>query len=241
MTVLLNSRTIHGGVYALLPVHYEKLSFDLIGQQHPRRSAVENTIAKCFADVYGAHLQRFMPIQLCMSLGTDIAAAVGIRCAENSPLFLERYLDEPIEKVASSKLGNEILRADVVEIGNLIAKWRGASQWLFISLTLLLCEHERPWVTFTATREVQKLLRRLNIIPIPLQYADGERLGEEKSKWGNYYQQNPTVMITHAPTAKEKMMAHLQTSECIAQLQPLVTAIDKNCRLCDGGDNGFAN
>jgi len=205
----------------------DQLVFELIGQRHAERARVEETITQRFAQVYGADVRRFMPWQLCVRLTGDIVATLGIRCAESAPLFLENYLDAPIEEMASRVIGRGVERKHIVEIGNLASNWRGASQWLFITLTLLLCEQERPWVTFTATPEVQKLLRRLDIMPVALVHADAERLGDEKERWGSYYEQKPLVMITHAPTAQQKMLQHPLLNDLVAQLTPFVHSVQQ--------------
>lgn len=230
MTALLNNSESGKQRTLTMLEQVDQLVFELIGQRHVERARVEATIAQRFAQVYGADVRRFMPQQLCVRLGGDIVATLGIRCAESAPLFLETYLDAPIEHLASRIIGREIPRAGIVEIGNLASNWRGASQWLFIVLTLLLCEQNRPWVTFTATPEVQKLLRRLDIMPVALVQADAERLGDEKSQWGSYYEQKPLVMITHAPTARQKLLAHPLLGSVVAQLTPFVNAVQSQWR-----------
>ena len=211
------------------------LTFDLVGPFHQQRRHVEKTIAQRFADVYGASIKHFMPLQLCVSLNQEIVATVGIRRAQQSPLFLEQYFDAPMESFASKVLGRNIARDEIVEIGNLASTWRGASQWLFAVLTLLLCEQQQPWVAFTATPEVQKLLRRLDITPHALTSADADRLGDNKSTWGNYYAQKPLVMITHAPTAKRNLLAHPLMATCMAQLEPFIETLSTQWQTnCEG-------
>lgn len=204
----------------------QQIGIDLIGPRHPQRAAVENTIAQRFSDVYDADIKHFMPIQLCMEVSNEIVATVGIRPAQNARLFLENYFDQPVEQFASATMGCEIRRGDIVEIGNLASIQQGGSQWLFVALTLLLCEQQQPWVTFTATPEVQKLLRRLNIQPLALTSADASRLGSEKSAWGSYYQQQPVVMITHAPTAKRKLMENPKAMALVTSLEPFVRKLN---------------
>jgi len=215
----------------------QSLSFDLIGPLHSQRSQVEAAIAQRFADVYGADIKHFMPMQLCAHVDEEIVATLGIRQAQLSSLFLENYFDQPIEKFASAVIGQAIKRCDVVEIGNLASNRRGASQWLFVALTLLLCEQQQPWVTFTATHEVQKLLRRLHITPQPLTSADADRLGAEKSAWGSYYAQKPQVMITHAPTAKQKLLAHPLMAHFVAQLAPSIQKLQTQWQSACGDNN----
>lgn len=237
MPVTINTMVADAQPAASLRDTRQKLAFDLVGPWHPQRAQVESTIAQRFADVYGADVTRFMPLQLCLRLNDDIVATVGIRAASSSALFLEHYLDAPVEQVASAALGCSVERCDIVEIGNLVSTWRGSSQWLFIALTLLLCEQRQPWVTFTATQEVQKLLRRLDIVPVALVQADADRLGIEKSSWGSYYSQKPLVMITHAPTAKQKLLAHPLLSQCVADLEPFIREVQMQWQQKNGSEH----
>lgn len=219
------------------PQAVPQMSFELIGPLHPQRAEVETTIAARFADAYGADIRYFMPMQLSMRQDNDIVATLGIRQAGQSSLFLENYFDQPIEQFTSTLLNHDIKRNDVVEIGNLASMQRGGSQWLFVALTLLLCDQHRPWVTFTATPEVQKLLRRLNIQPQALTSADADRLGAKKSEWGNYYQQKPLVMITHAPTAKQKLLEHPATMHVVTQLAPFSQKLNAQWQSIVGENN----
>src|SRR3546814_6178342 len=44
-------------------------------------------------------------------------AALGVRRAGGEPLFLERYLDAPVEQVVSAALGKPTVRESFIEIG----------------------------------------------------------------------------------------------------------------------------
>ena len=48
-------------------------------------------------------------------------AVLGYRAAEDGPLFLEDYLDGPIEVAAAERLAVDVNRSDIVEIGCLAA------------------------------------------------------------------------------------------------------------------------
>src|SRR6187402_194533 len=48
-------------------------------------------------------------------------AVLGYRSAEGGPLFLESYLDRPVEQAVSAAFGMDLTRADIVEIGCLAA------------------------------------------------------------------------------------------------------------------------
>ncbi|HQT27273.1 MAG TPA: thermostable hemolysin, partial [Burkholderiales bacterium] len=84
------------------------------------RKEIERFIFDSFSQSHGAHVHHFMP-QLLTLRGGDgkLFAACGLRIAGSERLFLEAYLDEPIDEVISRKTGKRVGRADIVEIGNL--------------------------------------------------------------------------------------------------------------------------
>jgi len=114
---------------------------NLIGIDHPRRQAVEQFIAQRFHATHGARISCFMPqlIALFDDAG-KILAAVGIRAADDETLFLEHYLDTPVERAIAKKadlsgvIGTGVRRR-IAEIGNLASIDRHASRELFKLLT----------------------------------------------------------------------------------------------------------
>ena len=135
-----------------------------------------------------------MPLLLTVSCLGKYSAAVGLRTASET-LFVDHYLPEgaftAIQALDSNK---QLHRQQVVEIGNLVATQRGSSQLLFIILTSLLHKAGAEWVIFTATRQVQQLLGRLNLPAISLCAAEKSRLADQGASWGSYYDNQPQVM-----------------------------------------------
>lgn len=64
----------------------------------------------------------------------SLHGAVGCRGAATQALFLEHYLDEPIEDLIAARVGTSVERADVVEVGNLAARGAGMSRLLIVAL-----------------------------------------------------------------------------------------------------------
>ncbi len=89
----------------------------------PERAQVEDYIAAVFARHYGARIRHFKPHLLAMH-GEDgrILAALGLRSAASGPLFLETYLDLPVEQRLSAVCGQGVRRGDIVEVGNLASR-----------------------------------------------------------------------------------------------------------------------
>ncbi len=129
------------------------------------RAEVENYIASKFRQEYAAELSSFAPLLLSMHCKNELSAAVGIRPASSAPLFVEQYLDKPIEDCIKTADGSVIQRDEIVEIGNLVATRRGASQLLFIVLGSLMYEAGYRWLVFSATSQVERMTRKF---PFPL-------------------------------------------------------------------------
>ncbi|MFZ5503630.1 MAG: thermostable hemolysin [Pseudomonadota bacterium] len=161
------------------------------------RAVAERFIHDCFSRVYGADITRFMPrlFELLTRRG-ELTAAFGVRDAAETPLFLEAYLDAPIDLVLEAQLGYRPARDKIVEVGNLAAVYPGAVRWLIMALTARLHQEGYKWVVFTATNELKNGFGRLGFRPISLAPARVERLKEEdRTGWGRYYDAQPTVMV----------------------------------------------
>lgn len=160
-----------------------------------RRVLLEAFIRERFAAHYAARIRHFMPCLLGLE-GADgrIQGAVGLRSAGEAPLFLERYLDRPIEQVIAGYGGQPIARRDIVEVGNLAALGAGSARLLIVALTDLLVACGFRWVTFTGTPALLNSFQRLELSPLSLGAADPACLGDEQADWGSYYANHPQVM-----------------------------------------------
>lgn len=164
------------------------------GQEQQLRA--ERFIHDCFQSAYGADVTHFMPrlFELQTRRG-EVVAAFGVRSASAEPLFLEHYLDQPVEQVLEQKLGKPLQRDKIVEVGNLAAIYPGAARWLIVALTIKLYQSGFEWVVFTGTQELRNGFRRLGLHPVMLGPADIARLPEdERLAWGSYYDNQPMVM-----------------------------------------------
>jgi len=161
----------------------------------PRRKVVETFVSEVFAEHFGATLRSFMPqlVSLADARGA-ITAAAGIRPAVMGPLFIERYLDPPIERLLAERAGRPICRSRIVEVGNLATRAPGAARRLFLELTRHLHEGGYDWVVFAGTSDVRAVFRRMGLELISLCAADGERLGAARRDWGSYYENAPIVL-----------------------------------------------
>lgn len=172
------------------------------------RQAAQALIRDCFAREHQARMRQFMPHLLALRDDAGhLLAAVGYRCASHEPLFLERYLDAPIEQVLASRLQRDISRSQVVEVGNLATTQPGQARRLIVALTTQLAAQDLRWVTFTATRQLANSFRRLGLAPQVLTRADPARLGDDLADWGTYYDSDPQVMAGEIPDGLQRLVA----------------------------------
>lgn len=160
------------------------------------RASLEAFIARAFRQSYGAEVSHFCRVLLgCRDAQGDWIAALGYSPAADGPTFLEQYLDQPIETALGARLGRDVGRTDIVEVGNLAALHPGAARALIISTTRLLNGLGLRWVAFTATASLLNSFSRLRLQPQVLAAADPARLADGGGQWGRYYDTQPQVMF----------------------------------------------
>ena len=167
--------------------------------EDPRRVALEDFIRQRFAEHYGARVRHFMPCLLGLHGDNgQVQGAVGLRSAQRRPLFLERYLDEPIELAVARRSGRPVPREEIVEVGNLAAFGSASARLLIVALTDLLVAQGFRWVVFTGTpegflkafdaktgAELWKFNTGSGIVGSPVTWEmDGEQYVSVVSGWG---------------------------------------------------------
>jgi hypothetical protein len=189
------------------------------------RGEIERFIQHCFAAAHGAHIGHFMPRLLSLrSRHGELIAAFGLRPAADSKLFLETYLDQPIEAVLQNQLRTPVRREEIVEVGNLSALYPGAARWLIVALTSLLFSEGYKWVVFTGTSSLRNGFRRLGLQPVTLGAATLDRLpSSQRLDWGSYYDHAPVVM---AGNIEYGYHALLMQRELTALLRAGIDSID---------------
>jgi len=131
-------------------------------------------------------------------------AAVGYRRAGDGMLFLESYLDEPVEQLLRRHLGTEIDRSRIVEIGGLAAN---------SSASLIALWNSVAWDLGTDTdigvavliRPLRLMFRRIGITLHELLPARAERLGAQQAQWGSYYENDPVVCCGSLLEARQRL------------------------------------
>jgi hypothetical protein len=168
----------------------------------PARAEVEGFICAVFKQAHGAEITNFMPhlVALRDSNG-ELMAAFGWKKASAGSLFLEQYLDEPIESLISKKLGKKISRDQITKIGNLaVANPRNAGV-LIAHIIQYSLDMGIEWCVATAHHSLQNGLIKGGRDVYPLFPADKSRLSlQEQAKWGSYYDRMPQVIAIRGIT-----------------------------------------
>ncbi|WP_019528186.1 thermostable hemolysin [Dasania marina] len=184
----------------------------LVCQSSNSRQQVEAYIAQQFTTVYGATISEFMPQLLTLCCEDNVSSVVGIRIAASRELFLEQYLDRPIEQQLAETINKGVSRGTVAEIGNLAATHRGSSQLIFLYLTLVLSLSPLQWVVFTATKQVQTIMARCGFDLHIIGAAQPEKLTNGVAGWGSYYAGQPNIAAVNIRQA----LAAIESNELLA-------------------------
>jgi len=170
------------------------------------REQLEAFVACRFADVHKARVHSFMPALLGMHDAQGaLRCALGYRDASANTLYLEQYLDVPVERaiadalMASGEPASRIERGSVVEVGNLAGRGCRAALHMVARLPRYLIARGYQWVTFTATSRVRSVLDSFDAPLIDLGPADPARLRGDTDEWGEYYRCAPRVMAGFLP------------------------------------------
>lgn len=171
----------------------------------PRRREVEDFIRRVYARRYGAAVQQFAPVLVSLDDDHGLAAAAGYRRADEAPLFLERYLQVPVESALQQHGLAAARRAAIVEVGHLAAERAGEGRRLIFLLAPHLAGHGFQWVVGTLTEELRHLFSRIGVAPVTLGTADPSVLGAEAAHWGSYYDHRPLVLAGHLMQALHRL------------------------------------
>ncbi len=159
------------------------------------RKMTESLIKERFRQSFGADLHALMPRLFTLRDSTgDLLCAFGLREAAHHRLYMEQYLDEPVESAISRLAGENVLRPKVIEVGNL-ASLPGNARTMIVAVTRYLHDAGFHWVVFTGVAGLRAAFSRLGLKPQILAEADPKRLTpDDLVNWGNYFALKPQVM-----------------------------------------------
>jgi hypothetical protein len=165
-----------------------------LGAEPEERRMVEGTavtmIRQRYKDVFGAAISPGFTHYILSGRG----ASLGYRRAGEETLFVERYLDEPVEAVVGRALLRPVSRSQIIELGNLAATNAIAMIQLWGAAANDLGGLDEIAVA-TLTAPLRKMFRRIGIPIAVLTHADPERLGASIVDWGTYYAFDPQVCV----------------------------------------------
>lgn len=172
-----------------------------ITRQHTvERDRVEQFIKGIYQQKYHATISVNYPVLMSVrNDNNEILAAVGFRFAKQQTLFLEQYLDRPVEACLPSQ------RSEIVEIGNLASAGKGASIFLFAALASYLDFHGISYAVITGTNYLHHYFDKIGLNPVQLAEADISFLTEGHEDWGSYYDQKPRVLAGNVQTGIKKL------------------------------------
>lgn len=172
-------------------------------------------IRRRFEQAYGARPVLQMPplVALASAQGT-LLAAVGVRDAGQARLFLEDYLDQPLEALLR---GVPSGRETVVEIAHLAGVESGISRPLFAALAVWLQAGGKTWVVCTGTAQLRNSFRHMGIGVMDLGAADPCRLPDGGRCWGRYYECQPRVLAMNVAEG----VASLQSGGLLRQVRAM--------------------
>ena len=169
----------------------------------PERAELEEFVGSAFQRKHDAAVTTFLPTLLSFRAASgQLCGVVGLRGAGDQPLYLEQYLDRPIEAAIAAASGRDVQRSQVVEVGNLA----GATCRTAVRMVALLPEHllsrDYQWIVFTATSAVKQILLGFGAPLIELARADGARVSAGADQWGRYYETDPRVYAGYLPDSR---------------------------------------
>ena len=151
-------------------------------------------ICRKYRDTFGAAMQPAFASWHGAETEGRAAAALGYRRAGAEPLFLEAYLDAPVEQVVGAALGKPVAREAIVEIGNfasdnamaMIDLWGAAANDLGGVSEVAVA---------TLTAPLRRMFARIGLPVTVIAPARAERLGAGSQAWGSYYDLDPQVCM----------------------------------------------
>ncbi len=169
----------------------------------PERAELEAFVRAAFQRKHDASVNSFMPTLLSFrDRAGDLRGVIGLRGAEPKPLYLEQYLEQPIEAAIAAATGRQVQRCQVVEVGNLAGTNCRAAMRMVAALPSYLLSRDYQWIVFTATSTVRGILQGFGAPLVELARADVARVASSPDRWGRYYEKDPRVLAGFLPVTR---------------------------------------
>lgn len=156
------------------------------------RPFLHELISRRYHEVHGAIPEIAFGRFISDTSNSSARAVLGYCRADRQPLFLETYLDRPIEAELTEVFGRPIWRNEIVEIGNLASDNALATVQLWAATANDL-GGEAEIAVAVLTRQLRTMFRKLGLTLYEIASARPDRLSDRGARWGSYYQQDPVV------------------------------------------------
>lgn len=176
--------------------HVNEITAHTVTKEASCRQEVEAFIHTVFKVSYGANITEFMPTLIALRDNNGVLmAAFGMRSAAEEHLFLEQYIDQPIEQLMTENLGKHITRNQVTCIGNLAVSNPRNASILIAHIIQYSLGIGIEWCVATAHHSLQNGLVKAGRDVYALHIADKARLPiQQQADWGSYYDSLPQVI-----------------------------------------------
>lgn len=174
----------------------EQIQVRLWGPGAPGRQLIEDFIALAYEQEFGASIEVNYPILigLCDRAGR-IRAGVGMRMASREKLFLEQYLDLPVEITLEQNLSHQVERNVIVELGGFASTGMNMSLYLLGAAAAYLATRGNEFGLVTATDKMNRLFKMFHFHTQVICRAQKHALRDQAMNWGTYYSHNPKVIV----------------------------------------------
>ncbi len=208
----------NANLYQQTGIHPNRLQTSVPGTE--ARSRAEEFVSTCFRQRHAAQVRHFMPTLMSFSDESGaLQAVLGFRYADSNPLFLENYLEQPVEQVLAQKIKAPVDRSRLVEVGNLAVSSAGGGRMLITALTAFLSATGSEWALFTIGPVLQNAFTRLGLKLIDIGEARLDALpAEEQQYWGSYYDQKPRVMAGNVAHGHAVLWSLCQREQSMREL-----------------------
>lgn len=172
----------------------------LLAKSPQQVMALQTYIQAAYTLEFNARIPHFLPCLLGLYRADGVlVGACGLNQAchgeHEQPLYLEQYLEQPVEAAIETRLGVRPARHRIIEVGNLACSEPGHARLMFAALCRLLCDNALDYVVFTGTAKLRNSFHRLHLTPVELAPAQADKVGDDASAWGAYYHCQPKVMV----------------------------------------------
>jgi hypothetical protein len=175
---------------------------ELVSAISPIRSQVEDFIQLSYHNHFAANLRSFFPLILAVSKVSDnsLIGALGVRYADETQLFSECYLSNPIENMIVAHEKGEVKcinRRRIIELGNFVVRKTSDIKTVIPFIGKFIKSLDVEWAVYTLTRPIKAHFEKLGIELNFLNHAEASSVNDAANNWGSYYKYKPAVYYSN--------------------------------------------